>query len=658
MISPKTLLSNVSHKIHFIIDTGESPRYLAALQFFLAAALIVFVLNMINAYYLGHKVKDRILTNSFHALENLFTNSFAQAKQNFISAEKELWFINQNSFISQKNQDLVKTADYIIKSGKLFSESGKIALEAVVNSERIFANMFLSLHSNRSLNSSLTENLATQFEKISQSFQLLKEAQKTLNHIDTTNLPKNLRSEFIAGKIKLEKIVQLSHKIQYFFPSFLDLLGDRHPRKYLVLFANNNEQRAIMGFLGSGMILELNDGYITKNQVFDIYEIDGQIVEKIPLPKVFESITGNWGLRDSNYSPDARISSFEAMRLFEKAGREGIDGVIYIDLEVLRSLLRITGPLTLSGISMPIESHNFDQVLSYIIESKVEGLQDPKNAIKRLVPEMISRLSDNQVFSQFLKQMPQLIAEKHLIAYSKIEPIQELFESLNLSAKITPPSEKQDYLSVINTSISGNKSDAYIKENLNLKTSIKQNGIIVNTLTLKRKHTFTKDSKSNLQDLGSIYKLPPLTPELIKILGKGRNKVSVRIYVPRGSRLKDISGKRKDEIEVKYDHDLKLSYFQTLIEVEPDQQTEITLTYELPFILSLNKGIGLDSYELIVQKQPGAKTIPFSQEIIFENPNMKIYKTLPSNAIKSEKGLLRFNTNLEQDQKIAVLMGK
>lgn len=83
----------------------------------------------------------------------------------------------------------------------------------------------------------------------------------------------------------------------------LELLGDRYPERYLVLLQNDSEARPTGGFIGSFMIVDINDGYITKMDFHDVYEFDGQLSEDIPAPEDIAKISKNWRLRDSNYSP-------------------------------------------------------------------------------------------------------------------------------------------------------------------------------------------------------------------------------------------------------------------------------------------------------------------------------------------------------------------
>src|SRR3989339_1071457 len=650
----------------------KHPGLYKSIKFFLICLIFLIPLESINVFYKALEIKNSLVENAFAAIENVknipenfngtnfsdIYENFQSANKQLLKADKNIWFLKPGMYLNDTNKDIFKTVNDFVLSGKMLTEAGIYFGNSLPQIYDISLEVIKSFNQEeKGIEKSLTSELEESFKNIQNGFDKVKSSNELISKANFKVLPKEYQNKFIKAKDHLQTLTTLSNEIQQYFPAFLNMLGDRYPRRYLVLFANNNEQRAIMGFLGSGMILEFNDGYITQNQVFDIYEIDGQIVENTPLPKVFETITGNWGVRDSNYSPSGQISAKNAASLYEKAGREGVDGVIFIDLEVFKRVLEIIGEVEISSLPQKINHQNFDQVLSYIIESKIEGQNDPKKVLKNLTPIIFKKLAEEKKWFALTSIFPELVKGKHIIAYSKIEEIENLFSYLGIDGKVINPQEKQDYLSVINTSISGNKSDYYMREKIDTKTHISSEGIITNELTIERSHNFNAEAEKNLISIAENFNLPPLTPELKKILGAGDNKVSVRVYVPIDRKLKKIEGKNKEEIEIKYDEELNLTYFQTEIITKAGEKQKVKFVYETPFKLNFNNNPHIDDYIFTVQNQPGSRNTIFIKSISLD-PKLKVFEKMSTKTLQYEDKQIKISSILDSDINLGLVVGK
>src|SRR5579859_7780532 len=88
------------------------------------------------------------------------------------------------------------------------------------------------------------------------------------------------------------------------------LLTNTH--RYVILFQNSEELRATGGFMGSYALVELQNGRLTKLDIQDIYQPDGQFYGFVEAPPgVKDYLSSGKGLRlpDANWSPDFPTSA-------------------------------------------------------------------------------------------------------------------------------------------------------------------------------------------------------------------------------------------------------------------------------------------------------------------------------------------------------------
>ena len=140
--------------------------------------------------------------------------------------------------------------------------------------------------------------------------------------------------------------------------------------------------------------------------------------------------------------------------------------------------------------------------------------------------------------------------------------------------------------------------------------------------------------------------------QLIDNLGRGRNKVNTRIYVPAGSVMLESN---IENIETLYDKDLKKTFFFFEVEIIAGETKEVTVKYRLPFKLDFLEPA--DTYKLIIEKQPGSigsiftKTVETDEEVY----NLGLY---PEEARINIDDVLVYNTNLVFDRYFSAIFSK
>ena len=231
-----------------------------------------------------------------------------------------------------------------------------------------------------------------------------------------------------------------------------------------------------------------------------------------------------------------------------------------------------------------------------------------------------------------------------------------------------------DYLMVTNTNIAGQKTDRVIKETISHQASVAIDGSVIDTVTITRTHTATKNEP------------------LVGV----RNVDWLRIYVPQGSQLLSASGFVSPDTKyfevpdpswvtndflastenlattdinsgTKIYQENGKTVFANWLMLDPGNSATITLSYKLPFNIwqtesktnfmsRLNNWLNpnnnlLYPYSLSVQKQPGAEN-----EIMTTDLSIPISAKFIWDSSDNSQNSLVHNFNLNRDQFYSVLL--
>lgn len=400
-------------------------------------------------------------------------------------------------------------------------------------------------------------------------------------------------------------------------PSLLGLSG---PKNYLLLFQNDKEIRATGGFMTAYATLTINNGQVSATTSDDIYRLDEKLLNvcltKIcpltppaPIVKYLPEVSGKprtaWSMRDSNISPDVPTSAKEFERMYQMLG-QGLpfDGIIYIDSQVVESLIEVTGPIDVFGTkySAEIDKRCSCPNVIYELESYAEiaakGEKDRKAVLGVLMQQILSRSVGGAVekLPQLVETIATLASHKHIMFYMHDAPTENALSSLNWTGQIK--NFDGDYLHVNDSNFAGGKSNLYVEQTVTQEINITGNQV-------KRKITVE-------------YK----NPQQFNTWLNGINRDYIRFYVPLGSKL--ISSKGSDD-PVTTIEDLGKTVFEAFVQVRPQNSRKLEIEYTIPY---QPKG----EYKLLIQKQPGAKDFDYkvsvngSQKVNFKLDQDKEFK--------------------------------
>ncbi len=644
-------------KLSFQFDMSRSM-----MGFAITALVILVGVGMVSYVSRGVGLKSSVLgasTDGFADLNSAVSDiahqnfedgaqKFDQAFANFSQGSDQLEsmggiLLDVTRFIPFASK--VSSGKNAVEAGKHFSAAGKSLNEIA----RVVAEVKNASNLAQQSSLSFLDIFKVAEKNIIEAKKELDSAQQNLDLIKIDDLPQDKQGKFLLVK---QNLPDLRNALDLFLNNshiLADLLGGNGPRKYLFLFQNNSEMRATGGFIGSYGLLDIADGHVKKFFIDGIFNPDGQLREKIVPPFPIQKISTAWSMHDSNWFADFPMSARKAISFYEKTGGPSADGVITLTPTVMQKLLEITGPIEMPEYDVTLDAKNFIELTQFKVEVDYDKEENkPKKILSDLAPLVLDKLlssKDLNVISKTMQAFFEGLNEKHILFYSENVELQKIISKQGWSGEVIASSK--DYLSVINANINGFKTDAVIDEDIKHFAEIDEDGSIVDTVTITRKHSGGNSEYDWLNKVNADY---------------------MRVYVPLGSKLLEVSGQTREidkepldytALGFKRDSDVQNEEQSMVIDpesgtkiyqeagktvfanwtyVSPQETMTITYKYLLPFTLfkiTVNENEQADSYSLVAQKQSGSIGSTFSSDIKYPK-NYEIKWNFPSGNLGSD----------------------
>ncbi|MFA6552692.1 MAG: DUF4012 domain-containing protein, partial [Candidatus Paceibacterota bacterium] len=481
------------------------PKHLGSLLRVFAAGLIIVIgLNIVSAYYKGKTLERNISESAQEGYSFLVdagknatkiqfddaTNAFDKALKSFSDAQDGLWFIKTDGSFYSQNSSLVNSVNALLQGGKYFALAGEYFTEALEEFNKLPLYFISKNIPGKSSGFSITDTLKVGLEKTDNAIEKVNLAATEIESVDSGNLPPEIKTKVDFLKQNIQSFSETLNATSKHFPAILKLMGDKTMHRYLILLQNNDEIRPTGGFIGSYILMDVYDGYISEMGVHDVYDLDGAYGGVIEPPEIISDFTKNLRLRDANYSPDFPTSAAKIKWIMEKEKGPGVDTIVAVNQSLLKDFLEITGPVQVGNFGK-LNSDNYNLLLSYVIEGKIWGAEDPKHILKVFVPQFKDAILKEENIGKITSKFYKAIQQKDILMWSKDSEIEALFDATGLSGRVHESAEDEDYLSVINFSWGGAKSEKFIDESISHDTHIETSGNITDEVTIARTHTFT-----------------------------------------------------------------------------------------------------------------------------------------------------------------------
>ena len=441
---------------------------------------------------------------------------------------------------------------------------------------------------------------------------------------------RGMLAKMFLERVDLERIKALTGQGKVILSNLPDDLGKSGRKKYLVLFQNNMELRPTGGFIGSFGLITFEGGRMTDFSVSDVYSADGQLRGHVEPPAPIKNYLGeaNWFLRDSNWDPDFSVSAKRAEWFLGKEIDQDVDGVVGIDLEVAKRILKITGPMFLADYNLDVTDSNlYEKTQAEAQADFFPGSTRKASFLTALSRNLLAELEklDGSAKLDVLKTFFNDLDERHIQVFLHNQSTGDAISNLGWGGEVqTPLCDENcyaDMIGVVEANVGVNKANYFITraEKLNLEVSGDK---IKRTLTL----TLINSANPVLADSGR-YKV---YVRLLTLPNTQNNSVSIIS----GS---DVSKVIPEIYQIK-DH----QEMGTLVEVLPGTTKKIVFSWDSDFPLSLSQS---GSLRLYLRKQAGISGTPLSVSFNFPGTNIKP----PAGFTLTSLGTYVYNTTLTRD---------
>lgn len=144
-----------------------------------------------------------------------------------------------------------------------------------------------------------------------------------------------------------------------------------------------------------------------------------------------------------------------------------------------------------------------------------------------------------------------------------------------------------------------------------------------------------------------------IPPHIQSILGSGDNKVFVKLYVPKGSKLVSTEGFLQENVLTEDDDEVDKTFFMVEMDTKAGTEEAVSVTYVLPYKLKL---LPADTYKFYAENQSGINDTYFEKKV-FLKPGLTTYRQYPEAFTVNEKGQVEYAGILGSDLYLSTLVG-
>ena len=604
---------------------------LAIFAIFISAIVVFIGIPSVSAYFNIKKGVNSLETakdSLFELDSGKFSDSASSSYSAFRSGKSSLrrmkWVF---SLVGM--QDKYQSYEKLLSSLAFFSKGG-VSVAPVVSA---LASVGQAIRPDNTsiLNEDIFEDAKLGISTANDYFGM---AQAEVSGVDTTHLPEKygyLLDEYHLFLLGSQDTVDSLSKI---ISGLSEALGIGGEKKYIVWFQNSNEMRPTGGFIGSYAVLKLESGKIADLFIDDIYNPDGQVdirnIKTTPPGPIAEFLgEDTLYLRNSNWNPDFTRSAKTFDDIYFKITGETVDGYVAIDLDFVKGLLEVTGPVFLASYNEDISAQNLEERAQYYSGFDYrEGSSDKKSFLTVLGGKLLERVfsMDGGDMSRFAQTVLQSLDQRDMQLYFSNNPINLLLKERGWDGSLKDTDG--DYLFVVNANLGGTKSNYYVENKMIYEVnSMTRDGLLRANLYL--------DYKNNAED--AAWPGGPYTDYVRAITQKGSKLTGAKIIYGDGEEQDIFEDAVISEVG-------KYTSFETNFKLDPKESLRVVFNYDLPENLSITKDSG--NYSLLWQKQAGTSKDEFN--FIFNLPFGSVLESKSDN-LEYLDGVIKNAGNIERD---------
>ena len=242
------------------------------------------------------------------------------------------------------------------------------------------------------------------------------------------------------------------------------------PRTYLVLAGNNAEMRS-GGITTAAGLLHFQGGDMTTSQFISSFDLFLPDKLKVPVPPEINNLFGwmqpgqEWRTTDTSPNWPAVASIYAQMSAHSPFGK--VDGVLFVDVLTLQSVLRVVGPVTVNGFSYSADNV-LGQVLynNYLLFPTADQTNARRDVQSSVARSAFSALTDSKYSIPALAhELKEDAKGRHLLAWSSNAAEEGLWIKLGADGGLT-----SNGLMVSVQNVSASKLDYFLQPAVTIQT--------------------------------------------------------------------------------------------------------------------------------------------------------------------------------------------
>lgn len=599
----------------------------------LSSLFVSPLLISLGLTFFGFKNIDR--TNIKESVSDR-SEKYSKSESYFSYAEKILVICGPfYSLIGLDNQ--VEKINQMLIFSRNYSGTNKYFLLSEIESSKLFKQFFVSEQSVKEESlGPLRSNLSLAYEKASIAQTLIEGAREGYSFLKQDLLFNREKDDLLSLRENIIKQLTVLKNIP-------ELLAIGKRKVYLVLFQNNMELRPTGGFISAIGLLTIENGRLVNFETENVYDADKKLSGQIEPPEKIQQLLGEktWYLRDSNWDPDFVSSAQKAIWFIDKELQITPDGVIALNSNTIKELLKGTGKLEINAGSESVDANNvYEKIIKYSNTINTQENTTDKSFYEALLTSLFEKIKNLNLeeIGRIQNTIKDSLEKKDILAFFIDRSLQSMVTELNYSGELRNFMPKIDQVDVFPDYFYINEANVGINQvNYFVQRKVDHQIIITNQNKVSDKLTVTLENQSPTDNW-------PF----------GKYKTYLRIYLPKEINITSIltTDLENPDLWIPYDAkqaEISEDHGKTLVglysEVPGKTIKKIEIDYEFSQNLALTKRI--TSYLLMIQKQPGIGEFEYNLSVLFPSGLVPV-RVIPNAEVKN--GQLYISGLIDKDK--------
>ncbi len=536
--------------------------------------------------------------------KNLALNNYSQAKNQINESQKSIEEIK--SLVDSLNfLTISDTFDQTLISADQFVQLLSEATEATDHFNEANKNLTEALNVTAGKSSQNIEDRGEQA-----IFHLI-EADRLFSHLKS-RLDDQLFLDQMPNLIK-PKVEDLKTRINWLYTltsqlkplsQLLNLtILSQEKASYLVLIEDPNVLSSGGGMVRSYAVLDFDKGKLTKI--------------KFEQPDWILSDANHTQINNASYDLDFTINAKRLESLYKSKFNKSLNGVLALDVEGLKAILKYVGPVEVEGVSQPIDVDNFNQTMASLSDTQ------QMSKLSQAIFEKLIYL-DNPKWPEIIGEINQLLYKKQFLIYTKDSKSQSLLRSYGWMGEVpklnSKVGEANEFLSIVETGKSGQILTNIPSKTVKVNSQIRDEGLN------------SQEIEINYQEVKSLFES--------------------RIYLPIDANIKKITlGDEDITSKVKRISDYGKSGLIITIDPTKNPTSLVRISLEQTQFVDFDDK-NQARINMILLKQPGSQSYPFEYQLTLPD-NIKVESQI---GFKVSGNVLTFKQQSDSDLKASVIL--